>query len=355
MAADVEFPLKHPAGIASRVQRPGDETAAYIEELQRTIAQLRNDAAAFTEAGCPKAEGCSSKTIYLRKAIHDLRQPLQMLSLLHEVLEDGNNRAVDPVFIRRFGTSVTAALDGIARLSDILIQEEEHPEQLKCAAGNACAPRENLLSQSIGSAGKLDFSGQELPSVFVVDDDPIILETMHNILERVGYQAEVFTSGPAFFAACPADRKGCVLVDAFMPGMDGFELLQRLKTDGYALSAIMITGAGNVPMAVRAMKAGATDFIEKPFKVYELMDCLQRTLEPAVLEPAKTSPGTQFKALTDRQRQILELVLAGKPNKSIAYRLGLSQRTVESHRAAIMKKAGATSVAALVRWAMTSG
>jgi signal transduction histidine kinase len=205
MAADVEFPLqKHPAGIASRIQRPGDETAAYIEELQRTIAQLRNDAAAFTEAGRRKAEGSSSKTIYLRKAIHDLRQPLQMLSLLHEVLEDGNNRSVDPVFIRRFGTSVTAALDGVCRLSDILLLEEEHPEPLKYAAGNVRAPQENLPPQSIGNARELDSSGQELPSVFVVDDDPILLEAIGNLLERIGYTAEIFTSGPAIFCCLSA-------------------------------------------------------------------------------------------------------------------------------------------------------
>jgi two-component system, chemotaxis family, CheB/CheR fusion protein len=146
-----------------------------------------------------------------------------------------------------------------------------------------------------------------------------------------------------------------VLVDAFMPGMDGFEMLHRLKTGGYAMSAIMITGAGNVPMAVRAMKAGAADFVEKPFKIHELIDCLQRALEPAVLGPAKKGAEAQFGVLTKRQREILKLVLAGEPNKCIAHRLGLSRRTVESHRAAIMKKAGATSVAALVRWSMISG
>jgi two-component system CheB/CheR fusion protein len=174
-------------------------------------------------------------------------------------------------------------------------------------------------------------------------------------LERAGYAAQVFASGPAFFAACPPDRSGCVLVDAFMPGMDGFEFLRRLNTESYALSAIMITGVGNVPMAVRAMKAGAADFIEKPFKVHELLDCLQRALEPAVPKPARTGAEAQFGALTERQRQVLGLVLAGEPNKCIANRLGLSRRTVESHRAAIMKKAGATSIAALVRWSMASG
>jgi FixJ family two-component response regulator len=357
MTADVEFPLQqHRSGIASYIQRSGDETAAHIEELQQTIARLRNEAAASAEAGRLAANASVSRTVYLRKAIHDLRQPLQMLSLLHEMLADGNNRLVDAEFTRRFGTSVTAALDGVSRLSDILFQEEGHTVPLNHAAGNmGTAARENLQVQSIGGAVELDASGLEAPSVFVVDDDPTLLEAMRDLLERVGYAAQVFTSGPAFFAACPPARRGCVLVDAFMQGMDGFELLGRLKTGSYALSAIMITGAGNVPMAVRAMKAGAADFIEKPFKVHELIDCVQRALEPAVPEPAKTGAEAQFGALTERQRQVLELVLAGEPNKCIAGRLGLSRRTVESHRASIMKRAGATSVAALVRWAMGSG
>lgn len=354
MTADVEFPLQqHPAGIASCIQRPGDETAAYIEDLQRTIAWLRNEAAALAEADRLAADASASRTVYLRKTIHDLRQPLQTLSLLHEMLADSNNRLVDPVFIGRFGTSVTAALDGVSLLSDILFQEDGHPAPSNHAAGNiGAAAREDLHVQSIEGPVELDSSGLEAPSVFVVDDDPMLLEAMRNLLERTGYTAEVFTNGPAFFAACPPDRRGCVLVDAFMPGMDGFELLRRLEAGSYALSAIMMTGAGNVPMAVKAMKAGAADFIEKPFKAHELIDCLQRALEPAVPKPANSAAEAQFAALTERQREILELVLAGEPNKCIAHRLGLSRRTVESHRAAIMKKAGAASVAALVRWAM---
>jgi FixJ family two-component response regulator len=356
MTEDVEGPLQQqPPGISDPVQRSGDETVACIDQLDRTIPLLRDEAAASAEAGCFAAHASASKIVYLKKAIHDLRQPLQMLSLLHETLAEGNNKLVDSIFIRRFGTSVTAVLDAVSQLSDILFQEDWHREPSNHAANNVdTVVRENSQAQRNRGA-VLDSSSQEAPSLFVVDDDPILLEAMRNLLDRVGYTAEVFTSGPAFLAACPADRRGCVLVDAFMPGMDGFELLQRLKTSGYALSAIMITGAGNVPMAVRAMKAGAADFIEKPFKVHELIDCLQRTLEPPVLEPAKMGPVAQFGVLTERQREILELVLAGELNKCIAHRLGLSRRTVESHRAAIMKKAGATSVAALVRWAMTSG
>ena len=152
--------------------------------------------------------------------------------------------------------------------------------------------------------------------------------------------------------------EGCLLVDARMPGMGGLELLQRLKGDGSRLPAIMITGQGDVPMAVEAMKAGAADFIEKPIRRDELLASIERALEQtrdsAKLSARREAAATRLAGLTARQRQIMDLVLAGHPSKNIAADLGISQRTVENHRAAVMKKTGSRSLSALIRLALAA-
>lgn len=197
---------------------------------------------------------------------------------------------------------------------------------------------------------------EETTTLFVVDDDPIVLEALHDVLEGAGYTVESYATGAAFFTACSSNRSGCLLVDALMPEMDGFEVLSRLRTGNYALSAIMVTGAGDVAMAVRAMKAGAVDFIEKPVSSRELLNCVRNALAATpsgvAVSSRQNAAEARFATLTERQRQIVNLILEGKPNKTIADKLGLSQRTVESHRAAIMRKTGAKSFAALVRWAI---
>jgi two-component system CheB/CheR fusion protein len=138
-----------------------------------------------------------------------------------------------------------------------------------------------------------------------------------------------------------------------MPGMGGLQLLQRLKSEGSRLPAIMITGQGDVPMAVEAMQAGAADFIEKPVGRGELFASIERALEhtgdSAKLSALREAAATRLAGLTARQRQIMELVLAGHPSKNIAADLGISQRTVENHRAAVMKKTGSHSLSALIR------
>ncbi len=143
-----------------------------------------------------------------------------------------------------------------------------------------------------------------------------------------------------------------------MPGMGGLDILRRLKDEGHRLPAIMITGDSDVQMAVRAMKAGAADFIEKPFSREELLASISRALErtpdSAEASDHRNVAATRLANLTKRERQILELILAGHPNKNIAMDLGVSQRTIENHRAAIMKKAGVRSLAALVRLALAA-
>ena len=144
-----------------------------------------------------------------------------------------------------------------------------------------------------------------------------------------------------------------------MPGMSGIEVIERLKREGQELPAIVITGNGAVPMAVQAMKAGAVDFIEKPVSHAELLASVKRAIDQthdtATLCASREAATTRVASLTSRQRQILDLVLAGHPSKNIAADLGISQRTVDNHRAAIMRKTGSKSLPALVRTAIAAG
>jgi len=194
----------------------------------------------------------------------------------------------------------------------------------------------------------------ERGKVFVIDDDPDIRAGIRELLEVHGWAVEMFSSGETFLKTDHADRKGCVLVDALIPGMmGGLELLQLLKKSAHRLPAIMVTGSGDISTAVNAMKAGALDFIEKPVKGEELLASLERAFEvtksASGLITLREAAAARAATLTPRQRQVLDLVLAGHPNKNIAADLGISQRTVETHRADIMEKMGAKSIPALIR------
>jgi two-component system, chemotaxis family, CheB/CheR fusion protein len=196
------------------------------------------------------------------------------------------------------------------------------------------------------------------PAIFVVDDDHTVREALRDLLEADGRTAEIYDSCEAFLDAYRFGRPGCLVIDARMPGMGGLELLQRLKSERHRLPAIMITGHGDVAMAVEAMKAGAVDFIEKPVGYKELLASVERALEQAG-DSAKASAWKEtatnsIAGLTDRQRQVMDLVIAGHPSKNIASDLGVSQRTVENHRAAVMKKTGSRSIPALIRLALAA-
>jgi two-component system CheB/CheR fusion protein len=196
------------------------------------------------------------------------------------------------------------------------------------------------------------------PAMFVVDDDSAAREAMRDLLQEDGRTVELYPSSEAFLEAYRPGREGCLLVDAQMPGMGGLALLQRLQREGNRLPAIMITGQGDVAMAVEAMKAGAADFIEKPIRRDELLasikHALEHTRDSAKLSVLREAAATRLAGLTARQRQIMELVLAGHPSKNIAADLGISQRTVENHRAAVMKKTGSSSLSALIRLALAA-
>ncbi len=196
------------------------------------------------------------------------------------------------------------------------------------------------------------------PVVYVIDDDDDLRLSLCQLIEAHGISAQPYESGEDFLAHAHPEQDGCLLVDAYLPGMNGVELLQNIKQGGWRLGSIMITGNSDVQMAVHAMKAGATDFIEKPIGHSELLRTIDHVIEEA--RDATTRIATVAKAvkqidsLTMRQKEIMELVLAGHPSKNIAADLHISQRTVENHRASIMRKTGSKSLPALARLALAA-
>ncbi len=197
------------------------------------------------------------------------------------------------------------------------------------------------------------------PVVFVVDDDESVSESIRAVLEDQGFIVETFLSCESFLEAYYPGSNACLLIDAYLPGMNGLELLQCLKGAEHQLPAIMITGKSDVAVAVQAMKAGALDFIEKPFSRKDLLTRINLVLDRgkdtnkhiALREDAKM----RIAKLTVRQREIMNRILIGQLNKNIAMDLGLSQRTVEHHRASIMQKTGSQSLVALARLALAAG
>jgi two-component system CheB/CheR fusion protein len=199
---------------------------------------------------------------------------------------------------------------------------------------------------------------QETPVVFIVDDERHVCESMRDVFEEAGRRVETYSSSEAFLRAYRSGREACLLLDAYLPGMSGLELLRRLKDAGDPLPVIMITGKSDVSVAVQAMKAGALDFIEKPVGRGDLLaavaHALERPQDSRKLAASHAAATNKILRLTSRERQIMDMVLAGAPNKRIAVDLGISQRTVENHRASIMKKTGSKSLAALARLALAA-
>jgi two-component system CheB/CheR fusion protein len=206
------------------------------------------------------------------------------------------------------------------------------------------------------AVAKADVAGPA--RVYIVDDDAYVRETIAALVEADGGKPVGFESGEAFLAAYSPGEGDCLLIDASLPGMSGIELLVTLRDAGHRLPSIMITGNGDVAMAVQAMKAGAADFIEKPIAAADLLAGIQRALERShdsgKVVAWQAAAAAHLAALTPRQRQIMQLVLAGHPSKNIAADLEISQRTVENHRASIMKKTGADSLPALARLALAA-
>lgn len=195
--------------------------------------------------------------------------------------------------------------------------------------------------------------------IYLVDDDNAVRATIKQLLEADGRRVADFADCESFLAAYVPAHAACLLIDAYLPGIKGIDLLHRLKQSGDALPAIMITGSSDVPLVVQAMKAGAVDFIEKPVIAAALLTSIDRALElgrdGAKFAAWHDDAVRQIDALTARQREVMTMVLAGHPSKNIAADLNISQRTVENHRAAIMKKTGARSLPALARLVLAAG
>ena len=194
------------------------------------------------------------------------------------------------------------------------------------------------------------------PAVFVVDDDESVRGSLRFLLRSAGLESRSFPSAPEFLAAYDPAQPGCLVLDVRMPGMSGLELQQELNLRGAILPVIFITGHGDIPMAVEAMQHGAHEFLQKPFRDEDLIERVRRALEKdagarAALEEHHAIRA-HLESLTPREREVMALMVRGKPNKIMAHELGVSQRTVEIHRARVMEKSGASSLAELVRMVM---
>lgn len=199
----------------------------------------------------------------------------------------------------------------------------------------------------------VDVAEGEIPTVFVVDDDPAIRDSLDWLLTSVGMRVVTYGSAVEFLDRFEPIGSSCLLADVRMPGMSGLDLQEELVARAIALPVIVITGHSDVQMAVRAMKAGAFDFIEKPFNDQALLELVQKAVDKSRSDAALGAEQAEFKArlalLSPRESEVLAHIVDGKPNKQIAYFMELSEKTVEAHRAKIMEKTRAGSLAELIR------
>ena len=195
----------------------------------------------------------------------------------------------------------------------------------------------------------------EIPLVFVVDDDESIRRSLSRLIRSIGLDVQTFATSAAFLAAPRPDRPACAVLDLRMPGASGLAIQEELTRADADIPIVFLTGHGNVPTSVRAMKAGAMDFLQKPLNEQELLDTIQRALERArALRHARAERQRierRAATLTPREREVFALVVAGLPNKLVADRLGAAEKTIKLHRSRVMEKMQAESLADLVRMA----
>ena len=209
--------------------------------------------------------------------------------------------------------------------------------------------RQYLSSDAPGTA---DVTDLDRPLVYVVDDDAALRDSLRCLLESAGHCVATCASAKAFFAIYDPKQAGCLVLDIRMPGMSGLELQYKLKRRGHAIPIVFITGYGDVPMAVNAVKKGALDFIEKPFNDQALLVLIDNAL---AIDAKARRAAARFETLTWRERKIMERIVAGKRNQDIAAELTISIKTVEAHRAAVMRKMSVDSLAALVKLVQSAG
>jgi len=194
--------------------------------------------------------------------------------------------------------------------------------------------------------------------VYVVDDDEAMRDSLKWLIESHGLKVETYASGEAFLQAFSSSLSGCLVLDVRMPDMSGLDLYERLQARASTLPVVFITGHGDVPMAVSALKKGAADFIEKPFNDRDMLalieSCMKQDRAAAAKRAENASVTQRMDSLTQREREVLSLIVAGKLNKQIADMLAISIKTVEVHRSRVMEKMGASSVAELVQLVLKS-
>jgi len=199
----------------------------------------------------------------------------------------------------------------------------------------------------------------ESPVIYIVDDDPSMRKFLRRLVSLSGLQSETFTSAEEFLHSVHPDTPGCLLLDVMMPGLSGLDLQRELSRAGLHMPIIIITGHGDIPMSVQAMKAGAVSFLTKPLQNQELLDAIQEAASLARAarnrQQELSSLRQHYELLTPRERQVFALVTTGGLNRQIAEELGISERTVKAHRKQVVKKMAAHSVAELVRIAERLG
>ena len=200
---------------------------------------------------------------------------------------------------------------------------------------------------------------QPEPAIYVIDDDDAVRQSLEFLLKTAGYAVTGFESAKAFLKIMPELRSGCILTDVRMPEITGIDLLRHVKERGIDIPVIVITGHGDISLAVDAMKLGAVDFLEKPFDDDQLLAALKSALnqdaDQAERKAELSEIHDKLAVLSNRERQVLDGLVAGNANKTIAFDLGISPRTVEIYRANLMTKMGANSLSDLVRMAMMAG
>ncbi len=198
---------------------------------------------------------------------------------------------------------------------------------------------------------------REQPIIFIIDDDEQVRNALILLMESVGLAIESYASAQDFLNNFDVAKAGCIILDVRMPGMSGLDLQARLTAEKIHPPIIIITGHGDVPMAVRAVTAGAVDFIEKPFNNQSMLDSVHKAIEVDAVQRGESSRlqdiETHYNTLTPREKEVLLSVIEGKRNKVIAYDLNISQSTVEAHRSKVMDKMSATSLSDLMRMAIS--
>ena len=351
--------------------------------LEQMIRNLLSNAIKYTKQGrillgCRRRNGMLSIQIWDTGVGIPEDQLQNIFEEYHQLDNSASNRSrglgLGLSIVKRLGV----LLDHPVRVRSTLGKGSVFSIDVEQSAGATPAGQADILSSlqsekpDAGQAGRIlgaehdaeqldaPFAPQGMiePVVYVVDDDGDLRSAVRGILELDGRVVEDYEDAESFLAAYRPDRDACLLIDANLPGMSGLTLLKRLRDTGYPVPAIMITGRSDVPTAVEAMKAGASDFLEKPVRGVELLSGIARALElsrdSGKLTEWRKDAANHLAGLTRRQSQIMAMVLAGHPSKNIAVDLGISRRTVESHRASIMKKAGVKSLPALARLALAA-